>query len=349
MYKEYEEEYGEERIESAKKNAEIALEVGKEEIKTQVPGKDIASFFLGAPGILTLGCVIHHRSGDIERRDKCFKELEKFVDSCTATNAQDELLFGNAGYLYSLLFIANQLPDLYPTLNHLVLNVVKLLLDTGQTKDGDLKYSFPRAKNNLFLGAAHGTVGVLYMLILATKLFPHLSTSLPHLLPAIAASMKVLLSQQLESGNFSYYYEKKEDVAVHFCHGAAGVVALFIEAFQMFQTEPEYLSAAIYAGECIWKRGIIKKGNGLCHGIAGNAYAFLQLYKYYIYFEYRWTEDVKWKERAFCFAISTWEESIQCQVREFIDPQRKVKGIPDSPFSLMEGMAYVIYIYIYSD
>ncbi len=32
-------------------------------------------------------------------------------------------------------------------------------------------------------------------------------------------------------------------------------------------------------GEVIWSRGLLKKGWGLCHGTAGNGYAFIHLYQ----------------------------------------------------------------------
>jgi hypothetical protein len=40
-----------------------------------------------------------------------------------------------------------------------------------------------------------------------------------------------------------------------------------------------YLSAALRAGELVWQRGLLTKGPGLCHGVAGNAYALAQVYK----------------------------------------------------------------------
>jgi lantibiotic modifying enzyme len=40
-----------------------------------------------------------------------------------------------------------------------------------------------------------------------------------------------------------------------------------------------YLQAAQRAGEVVWQRGLLKKGPGLCHGVAGNAYALLRLWK----------------------------------------------------------------------
>ena len=46
----------------------------------------------------------------------------------------------------------------------------------------------------------------------------------------------------------------------------------------MFKSQ-EYLEAAKKSCDVIWKRGLLKKGYGLCHGISGNAYAFLAMYQ----------------------------------------------------------------------
>lgn len=46
----------------------------------------------------------------------------------------------------------------------------------------------------------------------------------------------------------------------------------------MFGKE-KYLNAAVKCGEVVWSRGLLKKGYGICHGVAGNAYTFLTLYK----------------------------------------------------------------------
>jgi hypothetical protein len=43
--------------------------------------------------------------------------------------------------------------------------------------------------------------------------------------------------------------------------------------------DPSYLAAALRAGELVWQRGLLRKGPGLCHGVSGNAYALLRLYK----------------------------------------------------------------------
>lgn len=33
------------------------------------------------------------------------------------------------------------------------------------------------------------------------------------------------------------------------------------------------------SSEAVWTRGLLTKGNGICHGVAGNGYAFLSLRK----------------------------------------------------------------------
>nr|WP_246312301.1 lanthionine synthetase LanC family protein [Aquabacterium terrae] len=49
------------------------------------------------------------------------------------------------------------------------------------------------------------------------------------------------------------------------------------------------------AGEATWAAGPLAKGSNLCHGTAGNAYAFLVLLAR--------TRDARWRERARAFAM----------------------------------------------
>lgn len=64
---------------------------------------------------------------------------------------------------------------------------------------------------------------------------------------------------------------------------------LFIFLPQTFGV-PQYLDNALQCGEVVWHFGLLKKGYGLCHGVAGNAYAFLALYRH--------TQDPKYLYRA---------------------------------------------------
>lgn len=90
--------------------------------------------------------------------------------------------------------------------------------------------------------------------------------------------------------------------------------------------EQRYLDAAVRCGEVVWKRGLLRKGYGLCHGVSGNAYTFLQLY--------RLTGKVVYFNRAVRFA----EWCLSSEQRECREADR--------PHSLFEGLAGVIYFYV---
>eukprot|EP00878_Enallax_costatus_P024698 GHUV01026378.1.p1 GENE.GHUV01026378.1~~GHUV01026378.1.p1 ORF type:complete len:230 (+),score=71.86 GHUV01026378.1:815-1504(+) len=108
-------------------------------------------------------------------------------------------------------------------------------------------------------------------------------------------------------------------VLVHWCHGAPGAVYLFSKAYEVFG-EHAYFDAAVRAGELVWQQGLLKKGPGLCHGVSGNAYALLRLWKA--------TKDPVWLQRGQLFAAF------------MVSPQGKADWkTPDHPTSLFEGAA----------
>jgi hypothetical protein len=78
-----------------------------------------------------------------------------------------------------------------------------------------------------------------------------------------------------------------DEVRVQWCHGAPGIVATLGELLD--------LELAVAGGELTWRAGPLAKGPGLCHGTAGNAYAFLVLH--------RRTGDELWLDRARAFAL----------------------------------------------
>jgi hypothetical protein len=80
---------------------------------------------------------------------------------------------------------------------------------------------------------------------------------------------------------------------MQWCHGAPGIVTGLAD-FPL-QRFPDLDALLIGAGQAIWKAGPLSKGYGLCHGTAGNGYAFLKLY--------RRTGDPLWLERARSFAV----------------------------------------------
>ncbi|MDX6481417.1 MAG: hypothetical protein QOG85_1927 [Gaiellaceae bacterium] len=81
--------------------------------------------------------------------------------------------------------------------------------------------------------------------------------------------------------------DSPEKMRVQWCHGAPGIVA----ALGDFMDE----DLAVAGGELTWRAGPLAKGSGLCHGTAGNAYAFLVLHQ-------RTGDDV-WLDRARAFGM----------------------------------------------
>ncbi len=77
------------------------------------------------------------------------------------------------------------------------------------------------------------------------------------------------------------------------------------------------MEAALRCGEVVWQRGLLVKGYSLCHGVAGNGYTFLQLY--------RLTQDKVHLHRAAVFA--EW-----C-----LGSDKRQSASSDHPDSMFEG------------
>jgi len=77
---------------------------------------------------------------------------------------------------------------------------------------------------------------------------------------------------------------------MQFCHGAPGFVICLGDL-----PDNELDTLLLTAGETVWAAGPLTKGSNLCHGTAGNGYAFLKLY--------RRTGEALWLDRARAFAM----------------------------------------------
>ena len=76
-------------------------------------------------------------------------------------------------------------------------------------------------------------------------------------------------------------------IRTQWCHGAPGIVATLARVLDE--------ELAVAGGELTWRAGPLRKGANLCHGTAGNGYAFLALFGR--------TGDERWLTRARAFAI----------------------------------------------
>lgn len=103
---------------------------------------------------------------------------------------------------------------------------------------------------------------------------------------------------------------------------STGVVYLFAKAYLTWKEEA-YLNACKKCSEITWTKGLLKKGPGICHGVAGNGYVFLLMY--------RLTGEKKYLHQALQFASFMEEKKF-----------RKEASTPDTPYSLFEGYAGTI-------
>jgi len=77
---------------------------------------------------------------------------------------------------------------------------------------------------------------------------------------------------------------------MQFCHGAPGFVICLADLPGAALDD-----LLVAAGEATWQAGPLRKGSNLCHGTAGNGYAFLKLHAR--------TGDAIWLDRARAFAM----------------------------------------------
>ena len=144
-----------------------------------------------------------------------------------------------------------------------------------------------------FLGAAHGLVGNVHVLLRGGALLP----AAEHDEVERRAVETLSRLAVVEDGRANWPalaggpLEIRAGIRVQWCHGAAGVLTAMWDAAPENDDWSELLLAA---GRLVWEAGPLRNAPGLCHGTAGNAYALLALW--------RRTGDEQWLERALAFA-----------------------------------------------
>lgn len=285
---------------------------------------EVCTFLCGDAGVLAIAAVTFARLGEERTSTECLERLEKLHNALVnKSEIPDEHLYGRAGYLAALMYVQTYLgPNVIQT--ETLRKVVKAMLESGQAlskKKGwkpPLMYAWYK---EYYLGAAHGLAGIMYTLMLTrndSELQPLIDKYVP-------PTLDYMLKLRFASGNYPAVIGDEEDRLVHWCHGAPGWASMWALAYQVYK-DKRYLEAAEQCCEVTWERGLLKKGYGLCHGPAGNAYAFLALF--------RLTQDQKYLYRAYKFA--EW-----C-----FDYGKHGCKTPDNPWSLYEGVAGTIYFLV---
>jgi len=277
------------------------------------------TFLCGSPGPLAIQCVLQNKLGQATNLDTILAMASEVCD--LPSSLPDELLYGRAGYLYTLLYLKKEFGDAsIPSM--VVRKVVEAMLKSGQAMARSSKSRSPLLyawHDKVYVGAAHGLAGILCMLLQARD-----NLTPAELRELVKPSVDYLVNMQMDGGNFPSSKGNEKDRLVHWCHGAPGVTLCLLLAHHVWGCDStKYLDTARTAGEAVWRRGLLKKGSGLCHGVAGNGYTFLHLYQA--------TGEEVWLYRATMFGQWTTELVRRNQI------------IPDRPLSLFEGIAGAVY------
>ena len=145
------------------------------------------------------------------------------------------------------------------------------------------------------LGFAHGVAGNAYALLRAAGLQSREHQS--ELMHRLVETLERTALRERELVNWPAAPDSPPDkLRVQWCHGAPGVVCALAGAPAHSRLDPMLLAG----GELVWHAGPLKRGAGLCHGTAGNGWAFLKLLKR--------TRDRKWLDRARRFAMHAIEQ-----------------------------------------
>ena len=324
------------------------------------------SFFMSKSGIYMFYCIYGIEIKNKEIFSNNFMKLIKLKSFSENKNAEVELLYGTTGYLYSLLFLKKYIlsienkdinsifdKNMLKVLDETILNIFDILLNSGikymknYNWDHCLLYPFPvnSKRPELYLGAAHGLIGAIYMLLSTIKFFPSLinktisiNSGNITISDLLLKNVKYIQSLQIKStGNFPSDIEGEDSGdCVHFCHGCIGAIHLFLLSEEFFPN-CGFKETAISCNISLWERGLLYKGNGVCHGMSGVVYGLIKLYKE--------TKNDLYLKEAICICFGTFDKEVQKLVKGYKDPQRLARGIPDTPYSLMEGEGGCLVMY----
>ena len=155
------------------------------------------TFLCGSPGPQAIQCVLHHKLGQSPNLSPILALAPEVCD--LPSNLPDELLYGRAGYLYTLLYLRRELGEAsVPSM--VIRKVVEAIIRSGQAMARSSKSRSPLMyawHDKVYIGAAHGLAGVLTMLLQAR----HCLTP-AELKEQVKPSVEYLVNMQMDGGNF---------------------------------------------------------------------------------------------------------------------------------------------------
>jgi hypothetical protein len=149
-------------------------------------------------------------------------------------------------------------------------------------------------QHSTYLGAGHGFAGSAGAIVRGMPLLP--PNERERWSGRIVRTTLATVVRDGALANWPGWTGGRKLFLVQWCHGAPGFITS-LAALRDNRLDEVLLAA----GELIWTAGPLAKGAGLCHGTAGNGFAFLKLFER--------TGEERWLERARAFAMHAIEQS----------------------------------------
>lgn len=243
-------------------------------------GEPAPSFMLGEVGVRAVADVGH---------DRLYELIESNIE-----HEALELLWGAPGTMLPALFLYERTGE--ARWRELYLRNAEHLL---RTLEHHADYDVWMWTQHLYgetvrlVGAGHGFAGNMYSLLRGEALLTEEQRAIVH--ERAAHTLRSIALCEGPLANWSPHVgparRGREKILVQWCHGAPGMIL----GLSRLPHDVETDALLVAAGELTWRAGPLAKGPGLCHGTAGNGYAFLALHAR--------TGDAKWLERARRFAM----------------------------------------------
>jgi Lanthionine synthetase C-like protein len=163
------------------------------------------------------------------------------------------------------------------------------------TWESDLWQQDLYGRRSHIFGPAHGLAGNVYVLGRGDLLDPARRSELEQ------RTVAALTRYAVRADGLAQWPPSLEPSRVprrtQWCHGAPGIVASLAS---LALQDDGFTELLVAGGELTWRAGPLRKGASLCHGTAGNGYAFLKLHER--------TGDELWLDRARAFAMHAVEQ-----------------------------------------
>jgi lantibiotic modifying enzyme len=267
------------------------LSANEKEFKS-APHPANASYLFGELPILLLQFKC---SRDARIADKIFQSIEK-----NNTQPVRELMWGSAGSMLcaNLMFQWNseeRWKEAFLLQAERMLNDWQRIENVGYLWSPDL-YGATRK----YLGPVHGFAGNIISLIEGKELLG--PARYENICAKVVETVINTATSNDRHANWVAVFEEsdrtKAPQLVQHCHGAPGIVTALSKLPTGIDMRFDRLLEK--GAELTWHAGPLKKGSNLCHGTAGNGYAFLKLYQR--------TENDLWLDRARAFAMNAIDQ-----------------------------------------